>query len=244
MALKFSVAPAAITVTSGKEVLAATSGMTLKLSGLRRVLFNLDDYPGAWSLANWDGAEATGFFRRDGGEQGIELVPNTTYAFKIGSVVVERFQVDTNERVTLIDGRGALKVSGEAKNKLVLSTLPVAIYPELGSLGPKADVTWMLAGLLPPDGRPGYKGPMVLRLAQGATYRMNLAGVPLAGTPSSGTTTASVTTSSIGASGENAAHQNRPFEFQTGKGCNMQSQSLKIGPAVVHVVPFLAACRN
>jgi hypothetical protein len=190
--------------------------MTLKLSGLRRVIFNLDDYRGQWSIANWEGAEATGLFRRDGGEQAIELVPNITYALKIGPVVVERFQVDSSERVTLIDGRGAFKISKDVKNKLVLSTISAAFYPAVTPpVG--ADVTWSLAGLAPADGRPGYKGPVVLRLAQGATYRLAVVG---------------------------AGPQDKPQDFKTGNGCNMGSQVLKMALTVIYVTPILLACRN
>ncbi len=212
MPLKFRLTPNDVAVTSGKDILSATK-MTLKLGMLRRVLFNLDGYRGAWSLANWDGAEATGFFRRDGGEQAVELAPNTTYAFKLGPVIVERFQVDANERVILIDGNGALKVSPDARNKFVLATLPVAIYPETNP-----DTSqWTVAGVGPLDGRPGYKGPEVLRLAQGATYRLNLAG---------------------------AAAQDKPVEFLTGKGCSMPAQTLKIAATIIFVAPVLAGCQN
>jgi hypothetical protein len=211
--LKFQVtASGSLEITSGKEVL-AVAGTTLKLSGLRRVLFNLDGYRGVWSLANWDGAEATGFFRRDGGEQSIELVPNTTYALKIGPVIVERFQVDNAERVVLIDGRGALTLSPDARNKLVLATLPVAIYPALNS----ETAQWTLAGVSPPDGRAAFRGPQVLRLAQGTTYKLSVAGAP----PS-----------------------DKPAEFSTGKGCSMSNQTVKTASAVVHVSPVAAGCRD
>ena len=165
--VRFKVAAGSLIVTSGAN-LASADGMTLRLKGLRRVVFDTNGYRGAWSLDLWKGAEATGFFKRDGSEQAIELFPETTYILNIGSFASERFQIGRDDRIVLIDDSGAVRVSTEAVNRIVLQTIDVAFYPV-----PLPDTAqWMIEGLPPPDGRATYTGPRILRLAQGTKYKL------------------------------------------------------------------------
>ena len=164
---RYKLTTGALIVTSGSS-LATAEGLTLRLNGLRRVVFDTNGYRGAWSLDLWKGAEATGFFKRDAGEQTIELFPDTTYALNIGPFTAERFQIGRDDKIVIIDGSGVVRVPAEARNRLLFQTIEVAFYPY-----PLPDAAlWSIDGLAPPDGRAAFSGPAILRLVQGGKYRL------------------------------------------------------------------------
>ena len=166
--VRYKVSAAGLIVTSGGNF-ATADGMTLRTKGLRRVVFQSSGYRGAWSLDLWKGAEATGFFKRDGGEQTIELFADITYTLNIGPFAAERFQIGRDDKIILIDDSGAVRVSAETKNRLVLQTIDVTFYPT-----PSPDsAQWSIDGLAPPDGRAAFTGPRILRLSQGAKYQLS-----------------------------------------------------------------------
>ncbi len=166
--IRFMLAPGALTVTSGSK-LAQSDGMTLRLSGLRKVVFDANSYRGAWSLDLWKGAEATGFFKRDGLTQTVELFPDTTYTLAIGPFAAERFQIGRDDRIILIDDSGVVRLAPDAGNRLIFQTIDAAFYPVQ-----EADTAqWSIEGLPPPDGRAAYTGPRILRLVQGTTYKVS-----------------------------------------------------------------------
>ena len=208
--VRFKLTPGALIVTSGAG-LASADGLTLRLKGLRQVVFDTNGYRGAWSLDLWKGAEATGFFKRDGGEQTVELFPDTTYTINIGPMAAERFQIGRDDRIILIDDMGLARVVPDAANHIEFQTIDVAVYPM-----PLPDTAqWLIEGLAPPDGQAAFAGPRIMRLVQGAKYRVS---EPAAGSEAS---------SAVGA---------------TGKACNMIPQVLKLDRSTVHVLPIAASC--
>lgn len=166
--VRYKVSAAGLIVTSGAHI-ATADGMTLRMKGLRRAVFQSNGYRGAWSLDLWKGAEATGFFKRDGGEQTIELFPDITYTLNIGPFAAERFQIGRDDKIILIDDSGVARVAADASNRLVLQTIDVTFYPT-----PLPDTAqWSIEGLSPPDGRAAFTGPRILRLSQGAKYQLS-----------------------------------------------------------------------
>ncbi len=208
--VRFKVAGGSVVVTSGSN-LAKADGNTLRLQGLRRVNFDLNGYRGAWSLNLWKGAEATGFFKRDGQIQTIELFPDTTYTLNIGPIAAERFQIGREDRMILIDDNGVVRVPAETAGRLVFQTIDAVFYPV-----PQADTAqWVLDGLPPSDGRGAHTGPRILRLVQGATYKVS--------EPATGAETQATT-------------------FLTGKACNMVPQVVKLPRSTLTVMPISVSC--
>lgn len=166
--VRFRLAAGGLIITSGGN-LGVADDLTLRMKGLRRVVFQLSGYRGSWSLELWKGAEATGFFKRDGGEQPVELFPDITYTLNIGPFAAERFQIGRDDKIILIDDSGAVRVSNEANNRLVLQTIDVTFYPM-----PSPDLAqWAIEGLAPPDGRAAFTGSRILRLVQGTNYQLS-----------------------------------------------------------------------
>jgi len=208
--IRFKLLPGSLTITSGAS-LAVADGMTLRLVGLRRVVVDAAGYRGGWSLDLWKGAEATGFFKRDGSAQTIELFPDTTYTLNAGPFAVERFQIGRDDRIVLIDDTGAVRVAPSEANRLVMQTIDSVLYPL-----PQTDsAAWVLDGLPPADGRMTYTGARILRLLQGAKYRLSNAA---------------------------ATTPKEEVAFSTGKACNMVQQSLKLGAMTVSLLPISVSC--
>jgi hypothetical protein len=208
--IRFKLSPGALTVTSGSK-LAQADGTTLRVSGLRKVVFDTSSYRGAWSLDLWKGAEATGFFKRDGQSQTVELFPDTTYTLNIGPFAAERFQIGRDDRIVLIDDSGVVRISPDAGNRLVFQTIDAAFYPV-----PQADTAqWSIEGLPPPEGRAAFTGARILRLVQGATYKVL--------EPPTGADAA------VGM-------------LVTGKACNMLAQTVKLVQSTLSVMPIPASC--
>lgn len=210
--IRFRLQSGTLLVTSGAS-LATADNLNLRLKGLRRVSFNTNGYRGEWSLDLWNGAAATGFFKQDGGEQTIDLFPGTTYALRVGPLTAERFQIGTDDKIILIDDSGVARVSAEAANKLTFQTIDAAIYP-----APKSDTAkWSIEGIPVPDSRPAFIGPAMVRLLQGATYKLMEA--PGNGKPST-------------------------VSFLTGKACNMSENKLRLPAMTVQVVPISMSCTS
>ena len=208
--IRFKVMAGTLIITSG-SILASVDGATLRLRGLRRVVFETSGYRGAWSFDLWKGAEATGFFKRDGSEQAIELFPETTYTLNVGPIAVERFQVGRDDRIVLIDDSGAVRVASNAVNRLVFQTIDVALYPV-----PQPDTAqWTVEGITPPDGRAAFTGPRILRLVQGARYKL----------------------SEPFAEADAVAGM-----MATGKACSMFAQSSKLSKITLSALPISASC--
>jgi hypothetical protein len=213
-AVRFTARAGQLVVTSGNTY-ASADAMTLRLKGFMPTAFKLSGYRGAWSLELWNGAEAAGFFRRDGGEQVIDLLPETTYGLRIGPHLAERFQIDREGRMVLIDDSGAVRAVAGPPNRLDFQTLDTVIYPV-----PATDPgLWAIEGLPPADGRMGYNGPRILQLVQGTRYRVYDPKAPADAQPKAGAGT-----------------------LITGKACNMTVQKLPLPRAVVHAVPLPMSC--
>jgi hypothetical protein len=166
--VRFKVAGGQIAITSGASI-AAADGLTLRLNSLRKVVFDTNGYRGAWSLDLWKGAEATGFFKRDGGQQMIELFPDTTYTLNIGPFAAERFQIRRDDKIVMIDDSGAVKLKPEGSNRLQFQTIDAVFYPV-----PDSDIsTWQIEGLPLPDARNAFQGGKILRLVQGTKYKVS-----------------------------------------------------------------------
>lgn len=209
--VRFKLTAAGLVITSGAS-LASADGLTLRTKNLQKVIFDTGGYRGAWSIDLWKGAEATDFFKRDGGEQTIELFADVTYVLNIGPFAAERFQVNRDGKVLLIDDSGVVRLGPVSGNRLQFQTIDAVVYPT-----PMADTaTWSIDGLTPPDGKPSFAGAKIVRLAQGAKYQIS--------------------------NGAADANDIGVAVVTTGKACNMSPQNKKLGGLSVSVLPIAASC--
>jgi hypothetical protein len=165
--IRFVLKSAGVTLVSGSDV-AEASGNTLRLKLLKPVTIVLNGYLGPWALELWETAKKEHYFRTDGREQTLDLIPLTTYALSFGATISERFRIGLDGKILLIDEKGSVTADPDNPQRLLVNTIDVVVYPTPDT----SRALWNVGFDPPAPGRSFFEGALIVRLVEGSTYQL------------------------------------------------------------------------